>query len=79
MDSGYETTYFPLKALWKSGKKYIYTLLFGGADNGTNGDTENPDPGSGYDANGVPKAPSVAITFSPTVTDWVTSKVNINQ
>lgn len=77
---GYETTYFPLKALWKSGKKYVYTLLFGGATNGTNTDPQdNPDPGSGYEADGTPKAPSVAITFTPTVTDWVTSNVNINQ
>lgn len=77
---GYETTYFPLKALWKSGKKYIYTLLFGGATNGTNTDPQdNPDPGSGYTEDGTPKAPSVAITFTPTVSEWVTSNVNINQ
>ena len=68
-----------MKALWKKGKKYVYTLLFGGADNGTNGDPENPDPGSGYDENGTPKAPSVAITFTPTVSEWVTTTVNVKQ
>lgn len=82
---GYETTYFPLQAKWGKGKKYCYTLLFGGAvdDDKKGTDTENPDPGTGddnpggYDENGNPKAPSVAITFSPTVVDWTPQQVDV--
>lgn len=78
---GYETTYFPLKAKWVKGKKYVYTLLFGGATNPSDNTdpNDNPSPGDGYDENGTPKAPSVAITFLPTVTNWQITDVNIKQ
>ena len=47
---GFVTTYFPLEAKWKSGKKYTYSLLFGGAtDPQKDPDPENPDPGTGDD------------------------------
>lgn len=77
---GYETTYFPLTAEWGKGKKFNYTLLFGGAEDNGGGDdpgNTNPDPGNGYDEDGNPKAPSVAITFNPTVSDWDEYKVDI--
>ena len=78
---GYETTYFPLEANWGKGKKYNYTLLFGGAEDNGDGDepgSGNPDPTEGYDEDGKPKAPSVAITFNPTVSAWEEYKVDIN-
>lgn len=80
---GYTTTYFPLQATWKAGKIYAYTLLFGGVadpeDPGT--DPENPDPGNdnpgGFDEDGNPEAPSVAITFTAKVDDWTSENVDI--
>ena len=81
--AGYETTYFPLQAQWAKGKRFNYTLLFGGAEDngeGTNpGGTDNPDPDNGYDEDGTPKAPSVAITFNPTVSDWIDYKIDVTQ
>lgn len=84
---GFKTVYFPLNAKWYSGKKYIYTLLFGGVedpdDPGTD-DPENPDPGTGddnpggYDENGNPEAPSVPITFTASVNDWTEQVVDID-
>lgn len=85
---GFKTVYFPLQAKWYSGKKYIYTFLFGGVtdpdDTGT--DTENPDPGSpesgdnpgGYEEDGTPEAPSVPITFTASVGDWTEQVVDID-
>mgnify|MGYP002868892754 CR=1 FL=1 len=87
-NDGFKTVYFPLNAKWYSGKKYIYTLLFGGVedpdDPGTN-DPENPDPGTepddnpgGYDEEGNPEAPTVPITFTASVNDWTEQVVDID-
>lgn len=83
---GFKTVYFPLQAKWYSGKKYIYTFLFGGVtdpdDTGT--DPENPDPGTGgdnpggYEEDGTPEAPSVPITFTASVGDWTEQVVDID-
>lgn len=81
---GYTTTYFPLQATWKAGKIYAYTLLFGGIadpeDPGTT-DPDNPDPGNdnpgGFDEDGTPEAPSVAITFTAKVDEWASENVDI--
>lgn len=85
---GFKTVYFPLAAKWYSGKKYIYTLLFGGVtdpdDPGDNPDPNNPDPGTGgdnpggYDEDGTPEAPSVPITFTASVNDWTGQVVDID-
>lgn len=85
---GFKTVYFPLAAKWYSGKKYIYTLLFGGVtdpdDPGDNPDPENPDPGTGgdnpggYEEDGMPEAPSVPITFTASVNDWTEQVVDID-
>jgi len=86
----FTTTYFPLTTKWLAGKIYAYTLLFGGVsdpDKPTTTDPENPDPGSGgddddnpggYDENGTPKAPSVPITFTASVTEWQSEAVDVN-
>lgn len=83
---GFKEVYFPLQAKWYSGKKYIYTFLFGGVtdpdDTGT--DPENPDPGTGddnpggYNEEGTPEAPSVPITFTASVGDWTEQVVDID-
>ncbi len=85
---GFKTVYFPLAAKWYSGKKYIYTLLFGGVtdpdDPGDNPDPNNPDPGTGgdnpggYEEDGTPEAPSVPITFTASVGDWTEKVVDID-
>lgn len=85
---GFKTVYFPLAAKWYSGKKYIYTLLFGGVtdpdDPGDNPDPDNPDPGTGgdnpggYEEDGTPEAPSVPITFTASVGDWTEQVVDID-
>ena len=85
---GFKTVYFPLAAKWYSGKKYIYTLLFGGVtdpdDPGDNPDPNNPDPGTGgdnpggYEEDGTPEAPSVPITFTASVNDWTEQVVDID-
>ena len=85
---GFKTVYFPLQAKWYSGKKYIYTLLFGGVsdpdDPGDNPDPNNPDPGTGgdnpggYEEDGTPEAPSVPITFTASVNDWTEQVVDID-
>ena len=86
---GYKTVYYPLAAKWYSGKKYIYTLLFGGVtdpdDDPTQTDPENPDPGSdpgdnpgGYDDSGAPEPPSVPITFTASVLDWTEQIIDVS-
>lgn len=54
--STYGTTYIGLGSTWEAGKKYIYTLVFGG---------EN---GGGVDPNGDPTL--TPIGFTVTVADW---------
>ena len=86
---GYKTVYYPLAAKWFSGKKYIYTLLFGGVtdpdDDPTKTDPDNPDPGSdpgdnpgGYDDSGTPEPPSVPITFTASVLDWTEQIIDVS-
>ena len=84
---GYKTVYYPLAAKWYSGKKYIYTLLFGGATDpdDTSSDPDNPDPGSdpgdnpgGYDDSGTPEPPSVPITFTASVLDWTEQIIDVS-
>lgn len=84
---GFKEVYFPLQAKWYSGKKYIYTFLFGSVtdpdDPGTD-DPNNPDPGTGgdnpggYNEEGTPEAPSVPITFTASVGDWTEQVVDID-
>lgn len=83
----FKKVYFPLTAKWYSGKKYIYTLLFGGVadpDEPDTPDPENPDPGTGednpggYDEDGTPEPPTVPITFTASVSDWTEQVVDID-
>ena len=83
-NDGFKTVYFPITVKWASGKKYIYTLLFGGVTNPDDpenpdpDDPNNPDPDNPYDEDGHPEAPSVPITFTADVDDWAESIVDVD-
>lgn len=79
---GYTTRYFPLSVKWKAGRKYVYSLLIGGAKNPEQpADPDNPNPnpggGGGFDVHGNPIAPSVPITFAVEVDEWNVRNVNV--
>lgn len=64
--SGYGKTYIGLGSTWEAGKKYVYTLVFGGKD------------GGGVDPDG--KKTLTPIGFTVSVADWgddVTSDINL--
>lgn len=73
----YADRYFPVSLTWQQGKKYIYTLLFGGVKNADRDDDDDPgddigggDNPGGYDEEGNVQPPTLAIRFSATIDDW---------
>lgn len=69
--SAYDDIYYAVKTNWEAGKKYTYTLLFGGVkDNKTNQTTSTSDIVGGTYNNGAKVFTPTPITFSATIVDW---------
>ena len=78
----YAVRYFPINTTWLQGKKYIYTLLFGGVSDPENpnptGDNPGDDTPGGYDEDGNVTPPTVPISFSAQVEDWTPVHSNVS-
>lgn len=74
----YDEIYYSVNTNWEAGKKYIYTLLFGGVkgDNGNTGST-TPDITGGTYNDGAKPFTSTPITFTADVDDWVDADKNV--
>lgn len=81
-DDEYAERYFPINTTWLQGKKYIYTLLFGGVSDPENPDPTGDNPGDdtpgGYDEDGKVTPPTVPISFSAQVEDWTPVHSNVS-
>ena len=74
----YDDIYFAVKSDWKPGKKYIYTMLFGGVKgpNGQAGSTSTDIAGGTYN-DGKKPFTSSPITFTCDVEAWVDYDANV--
>lgn len=67
----YESIYFAVKTNWQAGKKYTYTLLFGGVKGPDGGTATSSDIAGGTYNDGEAVFTATPITFTAEVTDWV--------
>ena len=67
----YESIYFAVKTNWQAGKKYTYTLLFGGVKGPDGGTATSSDIAGGTYNDGEAVFTATPITFTASVTDWV--------
>ena len=67
----YESIYFAVKTNWEAGKKYTYTLLFGGVKGPDGSAATSADIAGGTYNDGQAVFTSTPITFTADVTDWV--------
>lgn len=73
----YESIYFAVKTNWEAGKKYTYTLLFGGVKGPDGGTATSSDIAGGTYNDGEAVFTATPITFTASVTDWVDANSQI--